>query len=118
MKAIYMFIALVVLSTFITLWNTKANAGGPWNDQYCNMEVTTIKVENDKGELIDTRTEEKMICSDGVKDFLFDSGIAESCEMFNWDMPLNGTLVNMRGITCKKIKGEGYEIVPGYYNIN
>ena len=118
MKAIYMFIALVVLSTFITLWNTQAKAGGPWNDQYCDMEITTVKVENANGEVIDTRMEEKMVCSDGVKDFLYDSGIAQSCETFDWDMPLKDEIVNMRGISCEKIQGDGYEIVPGYYNIN
>jgi len=26
--------------------------------------------------------------------------------------------VSMRGIACKKINGDGYEIVPGYHNIN
>lgn len=118
MKAIYMFIALVVLSTFITLWNTQAKAGGPWNDQYCDMEITTVKVENANGDVIDTRTEEKMVCSDGVKDFLYDSGIAQSCETFDWDMQLKDEIVNMRGISCEKIQGDGYEIVPGYYNIN
>lgn len=95
-----------------------AKAGGPWNDQYCDIEVTQIKVENTEGVVIDTRTEEKMVCNDGVKDFLYDSGIAESCEVFTWQMPLSGQLVNMRGIACKKINGDGYEIVPGYHNIN
>tara|TARA_Y100000741_G_scaffold12409_1_gene9927 strand:- start:611 stop:967 length:357 start_codon:yes stop_codon:yes gene_type:complete len=118
MKVIYMFIALVVLSTFVTLWNTKANAGGPWNDQYCNIEVTKIEIQDTKGKVIESKTEEKMVCSDGVKDFLHEGGIAESCEMFTWDMPLHGKLVNMRGIACQKINGEGYEIVQGYHNIN
>lgn len=113
-----MFIALILLSVFITLFSNMAKAGGPWNDQYCDIEVTQIRVENNKGEIIDTRTEEKMVCNDGVKDFLYESGIAESCEIFTWQMPLNGQLVSMRGIACKKINGDGYEIVPGYHNIN
>ena len=118
MKSIYMFIALILLSVFITLFSNMAKAGGPSNDQYCDIEVTQIKVENSEGVVIDTRTEEKMVCNDGVKDFLYDSGIAESCEVFTWQMPLSGQLVNMRGIACKKINGDGYEIVPGYHNIN
>ena len=43
------------------------------------------------------------MCFDGDKDFLHESGIADSCEMFNRDMPLNGQVVNMRSVACKKI---------------
>ena len=109
---------MILATCFINFISISAQAGGYWNDQYCNIEVTQVELKNTKGETIDLRTEEKTVCFDGVKDFLHESGIADSCEMFNWDMPLNGQLVNMRSVACKKINEEGYEIVPGYYNIN
>ena len=41
---IYYIIALVMLSLGIAIFTlgTNAEAGGPWNDQYCDVETTTI----------------------------------------------------------------------------
>ncbi len=111
-------IALVVLTLVCILtWINTSHAGGPWNDQYCDIEVTKIKVVDSEGNLIKTQTEEKMVCNDGAKDFLHGMGIAKNCNIFTWDLRLNGTIVPQRTIACERLDG-GYEIVPGYHNIN
>ena len=111
-------IALVVLTLVCVLtWVTQSHAGGPWNDQYCDIEVTKIKVVDTDGNLIENQTEEKMVCNDGAKDLLHGMGIADSCHIYTWHIPLGGELVEQRSIACKKIEG-GYEIVKGYHNLN
>ena len=81
MRNLYYIIALAFLTLGLIIFSTTANAGGPWNDQYCDVEITKIKVVNEKGETIKNRTEEKVTCNDGASDFLYDSGIAKKCEM-------------------------------------
>lgn len=111
-------IALVVLTLVCVLtWATQSHAGGPWNDQYCDIEVTKIKVVDADGNLIENRTEEKMVCNDGAKDFLHGMGIADSCQIYTWHIPLGGELVEQRSIACHKMDG-GYEIVKGYHYLN
>ena len=117
MRIIYLFIALVLMVTIMTLWPKHTFAGGPWNDQYCNVEITKIKVVDDKGQVIENRTEEKMVCDDGAKDFLHGMGIADSCQIFTWNMPIGETLITQRQIACHKMNGE-YEIVQGYHGID
>ena len=95
----------------------SVQAGGPWSDQYCDIETTTVKVVDQQGNVVNEYTEEKVHCEDGVKDFLHGMGIASNCTFFNWDMPLKGELVTERSIACQRIDG-GYEIVPGYHNID
>ena len=104
--------------TFALLFSLSATAeaGGPWSDQYCDIELTTIRVVDQSGNIIEEKTEEKVVCSDGVKDFLFDMGIADSCSVFTWQMPLGQTVVTQRDIACHKMNGE-YEIVTGYNSI-
>ena len=108
---------LLVL-TFALLFSLSATAeaGGPWSDQYCDIELTTIRDVDQSGNIIEEKTEEKVVCSDGVKDFLFDMGIADSCSVFTWQMPLGQTEVTQRDIACHKMNGE-YEIVSGYHSI-
>ena len=96
--------------------SATAEAGGPWSDQYCNIDTTTIRVVDQNGVIIEEKTEEKVVCSDGVKDFLHGMGIAESCLFFSWEYPVNNVLVKERSIACQRMDG-GYEIVPGYHNI-
>lgn len=98
--------------------SATAEAGGPWSDQYCNIDTTTIRVVDQNGVIIEEKTEEKVVCSDGVKDFLHGMGIAESCEFYTWPMPLGETEVIQRSIACKRLDGKGYEIVQGYHNID
>ena len=119
MKHIFKIIALVVISLIVGLIIvvSKVQAGGPWNDQYCDVEVTQIRVVDAQGVVIEERTEEKLVCNDGVKDFLHGMGIADSCQMFTWDMPIGEVLITQRQIACHKMNGE-YEIVQGYHSID
>ena len=96
--------------------SATAEAGGPWSDQYCNIKVTTIRVVDQNGNVIEEKTEEIVKCEDGVKDFLHGYGIADSCQMYTWQMPLGETVMTQRSIACHKMNGE-YEIVKGYHNI-
>ena len=104
--------ALLVL----TAQALPTQAGGPWNNQYCNVKITHVKVVDAKGNVVEEKTEEKVVCDDGVKDLLHGMGIADSCQHFTWMMPLGHTRVEQRSIACKKLNG-GYEIVPGYHHI-
>ena len=118
MRKIYYLIALAFLTLGLIIFSTTADAGGPWNDQYCDVEVTKIKVVNEQGEILENLTEEKVVCKDGASDFLFDMGIAENCEMYTWDMPVGEVVITQRQIMCKRMDGTGYEIVQGYHGIN
>ena len=115
---IFKFVALVIM-TLVILFNyvERAEAGGPWIDQYCDVEVTQIKVVDQDNNVIENRTEEKMVCKDGASDFLFDMGIADSCQMYTWKMPISETLITQRQVACHKMNGE-YEIVQGYHSID
>ena len=118
MKTIYYLIALVMLTLGMIIFSIgQSHAGGPWNDEYCDVEVTKIKVVDQQGNLIENRTEEKVVCNDGAKDFLHGMGIADSCNIYTWDMPLGDVLVTQRQIACHKMNGE-YEIVQGYHSID
>ena len=118
MKTIYYLIALVGIMTGLVLFANieKAHAGGPWIDQYCDVETTQIRVVDQQGNIVDSKIEEKVVCSDGAKDFLHGMGIADSCQMYTWDMPLGEVIVTQRQIACHKMNGE-YEIVQGYHSI-
>ena len=116
---IFKLILLVMITLFLMTFYlvTHANAGGPWSDQYCDVEITKIKVVDQDGNVIDNQTEEKMVCNDGASDFLFDMGIADSCQMYTWDMPIGEVVITQRQIACHKMNGE-YEIVQGYHSID
>jgi hypothetical protein len=96
---------------------SKPQAGGPWIDQYCDVETTQIRVVDTEGNIIESKVEEKVVCNDGASDFLFDMGIANSCQMYTWDMPVGEVLITQRQIACHKMNGE-YEIVQGYHSID
>jgi hypothetical protein len=117
MRKIYYLIALAFLTLSLIIFSTTVDAGGPWDNQYCDVEVTKIKVIDQQGNVVDNLTEEKLVCKDGASDFLFDMGIAESCEMYTWDMPVGEVIVTQRQIACHKMNGE-YEIVQGYHSID
>jgi len=117
MRKIYYLIALMFIALGLIIYSTTAKAGGPWIDQYCDVEITKIRVVDQQGNVIENRTEEKLVCKDGASDFLFDMGIAESCEMYTWDMPIGEVIITQRQIACKKMNGE-YEIVQGYHSID
>tara|TARA_R100001163_G_C5036084_1_gene175235 strand:- start:382 stop:741 length:360 start_codon:yes stop_codon:yes gene_type:complete len=113
-------LALVVLMIIVIklVWLSNAEAGGPWNDQYCDVETTTIRVVDASGNVLEERTEEKVTCNDGAKDFLHGMGIAENCQIFTWIMYIGGKEVEHRSIACKKLDGTGYEIVKGYHSLH
>ena len=120
MKTIYYLIALVMLALGMIIFaiGSSAKAGGPWIDQYCDVETTQIRVVDQQGNIVDSKIEEKVVCSDGAKDFLHGMGIADSCQMYTWDMPIGEVLITQRQIACKKMDGTGYEIVQGYHSID
>ncbi len=119
MRTLYYLIALVGIMVGLVLFANieKAHAGGPWMDQYCDVEITQIRVVDEKGNVIENRTEEKMVCKDGASDYLFDMGIADSCGVYTWNMPIGEVLITQRQIACHKMNGE-YEIVQGYHSID
>ena len=110
-------LAMLIIFVFFLLVGNSAQAGGPWNDQYCDVEVTKIKIVKEGGTVIENRTEEKVVCNDGAKDFLHGFGIADSCKIFTWQMPLGEKIIEQRSSACHKMNGE-YEIVKGYHSIN
>ena len=116
MRKIYYLIALLFLTLGLIIFSTTADAGGPWNDQYCDVETTQIRIVDQNGNVLESRTEEKVTCSDGAKDFLHGMGIADTCEIFTWHMPLGETFIEQRDIACHRLDG-GYEIVPGYHSV-
>ena len=118
MRTFLYLIALVFLSVGMLVYSMGlAKAGGPWHDQYCDIETTKIKVVDVDGNVLQDLVEEKVHCEDGVKDFLHGMGIADTCQMYTWKMPLGGKLVEQRDIACQKFNGE-YEIVQGYHGLN
>ncbi len=117
MKKLYYIIGLLFLTLGLIIFSTTADAGGPWNNQYCDIETTQIRVVDSNGNVIEHKTEDKIVCKDGASDFLLDFGIAESCEMYTWDMPVGETVITQRQIACEKMDGS-YEIVQGYHSID
>ena len=119
-NTIFYIIALVMLSLGMLIFviGSSAKAGGPWSNQYCDVEVTKIRVVDQQGNVVKNLTEEKVVCNDGASDFLFDMGIADNCQMYTWDMPVGEVVITQRQIACEKIDGSGYEIVQGYHSID
>ena len=60
MRTIYYLIALalVVLVSKLVFVN-KAEAGGPWSDQYCDVETTTIRIVDQSGTVVEEKTEDR-----------------------------------------------------------
>ncbi len=112
MRILFMAVLLVLAAT----QTQPAQAGGPWSNQYCNIKTTHIKIVDIKSNVVEKKTEEKVECEDGVKDFLHGMGIADSCQYFTWMMPMGQKMVEQRSIACKRMDG-GYEIVQGYHYI-
>ena len=115
-KLIALVMITLALMTFYLV--TFAQAGGPWSNQYCDVEITKVRVIDQQGNVVQNLTEEKVVCNDGASDFLFDMGIADSCEMYTWDMPIGEVIMTQRQIACKKMDDTGYEIVQGYHSID
>ena len=80
------------------------------DNQYCDISSTTIITTDQDGNIINNQTEEKVVCNDGVKDFLTYSGIAKECREFWFDIILNNKRTPRRGYVCQKFDGS-WEIV-------
>ena len=96
--------------------HTLRNYGMDLADFQGFAQTEDIKTIDKSGNIVDEKTEEKVVCDDGVKDFLHGMGIADNCQFFTWMMPLGQTMVEQRSIACKRLDG-GYEIVQGYHYI-
>jgi hypothetical protein len=110
----YIFVLTFLLFVVSTI--STVEAGGPWSNQYCNLTTETVIIKDTSDKIIDKQTVEKVVCEDGAMDFLHGAKIAKSCRVFTWDIPLGGTQVTQRSISCKRLDG-GYEIVPGYHSV-
>jgi hypothetical protein len=65
MKTIYYLIALVMLSLGMIIFTVgNSQAGGPWIDQYCDVETTQIRVIDQQGNVVEEKVEEKVTCND------------------------------------------------------
>ena len=49
----------------VLAYQSVASAGGPWSDQYCNAQIETVIIKNTKGEIVDKKTVETILCDDG-----------------------------------------------------
>ena len=101
---------LCSITIMIIIWQTNAYAGGPWSDQYCNIETVTLLKKDNSGKVIEQQAMEKVVCDDGVKDFLAYSGIAKECREFWFEIRLNNRRTPKRGYACQKFDGS-WEIV-------
>ena len=97
----------LILSVFLVtvLWTSHSQAGGPWSNQYCNLKTETIQVVDSSGTVIDSKTVEKLVCDDGVKDFLAYSGIAKDCREYYYTINLSGYPIKKKGYVCEKLDG-------------
>ena len=64
MKKLYYIIALLFLALGLIIFSTTADAGGPWNDQYCDVEITKVRIIDKEGNVVENLTEEKLVCKD------------------------------------------------------
>ena len=70
----------------------------------------TLVNKDNSGKIIDQQAMEKVVCDDGVKDFLAYSGIAKECREFWFDILLNDSFIKRKGYVCQKFDGS-WEIV-------
>tara|TARA_B100001765_G_scaffold191577_1_gene138949 strand:+ start:300 stop:644 length:345 start_codon:yes stop_codon:yes gene_type:complete len=110
---------IIILILAIMVWFAYIEEGyaAEQDNQYCDISSTTIITTDQDGNIINNQTEEKVVCNDGVKDFLQDMGIAKSCNYYTWQMPLGGTLITHRSVACERLDG-GYEIIPNYSGLD
>ena len=68
MRSVYYLLALVGIMVGLVLFahTEKAHAGGPWIDQYCDVETTQVRVVDSDGNILESKVEEKVVCNDGA----------------------------------------------------
>lgn len=113
-SAIFYAVALSLIVVGFVLFGLtfKAEAGGVWNDQYCNAKTETIITKDSEGKIINKETVETMVCDDGAKDFLAYSGIAKECREYWFDMYVNQQWIRKKGYACKKFDGSWEMVNP------
>lgn len=108
---------IIILAFLIWLSYFSKSFSSEQSNQYCDIKTTLIKTVDKEGNIIDETLEEKVVCNDGVKNFLQNAGIADECNFYTYYMSLGGQLVERRSLACHKLDG-GYEIIPGYSSSN
>ena len=112
-------IIILGLATVLLLGSQfSAQAGGQYSGQYCNVKKEIVQFKDKMGMVIDSVTKETVICDDGVKDFLYEGGIAKQCKETYFDQQIGSRLVRRSAIYCEKLDGtielvDGYEIRQG-----
>jgi hypothetical protein len=96
----------------------SAQAGGQYSGQYCTIKKQIINIKDNLGQVIDSVTKEIVTCDDGVKDFLYEGGIAKHCKETYFDQQIGTRIVTRSAIYCEKLDGtielvDGYEIRQG-----
>jgi hypothetical protein len=105
------FLSLLTVG-MVLAYQSVASAGGPWSDQYCNAQTETVIIKNTKGEIVDKKTVETMVCDDGAKDFLAYSGIAKECKEYWFDMYIANEWIRKKGYVCQKFDGSWEMVTP------
>tara|TARA_B100000029_G_scaffold295702_1_gene289028 strand:- start:335 stop:676 length:342 start_codon:yes stop_codon:yes gene_type:complete len=87
------------------------------NNQYCNIQTTTTQTVDKKGKVTKIESEEKVICDDKQKHFYEKTGLANSCNFFNWYLPVGSQKIKKRSIVCKTSEGN-YEVLQNFNSID
>ena len=111
-------IILGLATVFMLGSQFDAQAGGQYSGQYCNVKKEIVQFKDSMGVVIDSVTKETVICDDGVKDFLYEGGIAKHCDETYFDQQVGNRIVRRSAIYCEKLDGtielvDGYEIRQG-----
>ena len=111
-------IILGLATAFIFGSQLGAQAGGQYSGQYCTIKKQIINIKDTLGQVIDSVTKEIVTCDDGVKDFLYEGGIAKHCKETYFDQQVGERIVRRSAIYCEKLDGtielvDGYEIRKG-----
>lgn len=76
------------------------------SDCYIEKEIIIKEIQNKTNQESIT----KITCSDGPKQIITKTGLAESCQYFYWQMPIGQGVSKQRGIVCRKLDGS-HEII-------
>lgn len=109
-------ILLIFIFVFLYQCTSNYNAAIRFdtkNDPYCEVKSKTVN-QTDGNETMNKSSTTTVECDDGPKSFMKKSGLASDCRFFTWRMPLGHTDIEQRSISCKRLDGKGYEILPNY----
>ena len=111
-------IILGLATAFLLGSQLGAQAGGQYSGQYCTIKKEITNIKDTLGQVIDSITKETVTCDDGVKDFLYEGGVAKQCKETYFDQQVGNRIVRRSAIYCEKLDGtvelvDGYEIRQG-----